>query len=79
MNQAKATAILRSACVLALVSLGLIVWSLFHPRPVPVIAAMSLGQVLGTLSFASFLYVVVDDLRQRASSPGSQAGDKHVK
>jgi hypothetical protein len=61
---------LRVACVLALGALGLMVWSLFDPRPVPVIAAMSIGQVLGTLSFASFLYVVVVDLRRRAVSPG---------
>jgi hypothetical protein len=61
---------LRVACVLALGALGLMAWSLFDPRPVPVIAAMSIGQVLGTLSFASFLYVVVVDLRRRAVSPG---------
>jgi hypothetical protein len=58
------------ACVLALGALGLMVWSLFDPRPLPVIAAMSIGQGLGTLSFASFLYVVVVDLRRRGPSPG---------
>jgi hypothetical protein len=39
-------------------------WSLFDPRPLPVVAAMSIGQVLGTLSFLSFLYVVATDLRR---------------
>ena len=51
------------ACVLALMGLGLMVLSLFDPRPLPVIAAMSVGQVFGTLSLAAFLYVVIADLR----------------
>ncbi|MGA7121018.1 MAG: hypothetical protein WBY94_13020 [Polyangiaceae bacterium] len=62
--------LLRVACVLALGALALMVWSLFDPRPVPVIAAMSIGQGFGTLSFASFLYVVVADLRRRGVSTG---------
>ena len=53
------------ACALALFALGLIVWSLLDPRPIPVIVAMSVGQVIGTLSFAAFLVVVVGDLRSR--------------
>lgn len=57
--------ILIISCVLALVALGLILWSLFDPRPIPVIAAMSAGQVLGTLSFGAFLLVVVMDWRKR--------------
>ncbi len=55
--------LMTAACVLALVALALILWSLFDPRPVPVIAAMSVGQVLGTLSFAAFLLVVLGDVR----------------
>lgn len=54
--------VLQIACVLALMALGLFVWSLVHPHPIPVILAMSVGQVLGTLSFATFLGVVVYDL-----------------
>jgi hypothetical protein len=53
------------ACVLALFALGLIVWSLLDPRPIPVIVAMSVAQVIGTLSFAAFLFVVVIDVRSR--------------
>jgi len=59
--------VLSGACVLALVALGLIVWSLVDPRPIPVIVAMSIGQVLGTLSFVAFLSVVARDLRARHS------------
>jgi hypothetical protein len=59
------TRLLRAACVLALVALALIVWSLFDPMPIPVIVAMSVGQVVGTLSFLAFGFVVVADLRKR--------------
>jgi hypothetical protein len=54
---------LRLAAALALIALGLMVWSLLQPRPIPVIVAMSVGQLLGTLSFGTFLYVLVADLR----------------
>jgi len=57
--------ILSLACVLALLALGLIVWSLLDPRPVPVIVAMSVAQVVGTLSFGAYLLVVLGDLRAR--------------
>ncbi len=53
------------ACALALFALGLIVWSLLDPRPIPVIVAMSVAQVIGTVSFAAFIVVVVGDLRSR--------------
>jgi peptidoglycan/LPS O-acetylase OafA/YrhL len=59
---------LQIACVLALAALALIACSLFDPRPIPVILAMSVGQVLGTLSFAAFLGVVVYDLRNAAKA-----------
>jgi hypothetical protein len=52
------------ACVLGLVGLGLMVWSLFDPRPVPVIVAMSVGQAAGTLSFLAFLAVAASDIRR---------------
>lgn len=53
------------SCSFALLALGLIVWSLLDPRPIPVIVAMSVGQAIGTLSFAAFLVVVATDLRSR--------------
>lgn len=63
--------VIRVSCVLALVALALIVWSVVDPRPMPVILAMSAGQVLGTLSFVAFLLVVARDLRaaQRKQRP----------
>jgi len=65
MKPPTSTQTLRAACLLALAALGMMVWSLFDPRPVPIIAAMSVGQVLGTLSLASFLYLVAANLRAR--------------
>jgi hypothetical protein len=69
--------VLSGACVLALLALGLMIWSLFDPRPIPVIVAMSIGQVLGTLSLLAFVYVVAADWRsgrapESASSRGTQ-------
>jgi hypothetical protein len=55
--------ILNVACVSALAALGLMVWSLLQPTPMPVLVAMSAGQVLGTLSLLAFLAIVGVDLR----------------
>ncbi len=55
--------ILRLSCLFALAALGMFVWSLFDPRPIPVILAMSVGQVIGTVSLFAFLVVVARDLR----------------
>jgi hypothetical protein len=73
MTRARASTVLRAACVLALVALGLMLWSLFDPRPPPVLVALSLGQALGTLSFMAYLSVVVHELwsvgRERRRAP----------
>jgi hypothetical protein len=54
--------IVRVACVLALVALPMMVWSVFDPTVWPVLVALSAGQALGTLSFLLFLVVVARDL-----------------
>ncbi len=54
----------RVACYAALAALALIVWSLVHPAPLAVVGAMSVGQGLGTLSLALFVYAIVADLRR---------------
>ncbi|MGH7294469.1 MAG: hypothetical protein ACRELB_06040 [Polyangiaceae bacterium] len=61
------------ASIAALAALAMMMWSLFDPRPLPVIGAMSIGQALGTLSFLLYLYVVARDLRRRLrpSRPGA--------
>ena len=55
---------LRVSAVLTLAALALMVWSIFVPTPLPVILAMSLGQLLGTIAFALYLYVVTRDVRR---------------
>ena len=49
----------------ALAALALMTWQIFDPTVWPVMVAMSLGQVLGTASFAAFGYVVYTDYRAR--------------
>ncbi len=70
----RSRAIITASCALALLAVGLMTWSLFDPRPIPVIVAMSIGQVLGTLSLVAFAYVVAADWRAqlaRARSSGT--------
>ena len=54
----------RLACVLALVSLALMIWSQLQPTPIPVIVAMSIGQAIGTLSLVLYLVAISRDLKQ---------------
>ena len=56
---------LRIACVMAIVGLALMMWSLFDPRAPPVLIALSVGQGIGTLSLAIFVRIVVRDYRER--------------
>lgn len=58
------TILVRLSAFLALVALGLIVWSAVSPKPLAVIAAMSVGQGLGTLSFLLFGIAIYRDLRR---------------
>lgn len=54
--------LVRVACFLGLIALPLMVWSILDPRVWPVLVALSVGQIIGTLSFVLFLVVVVRDL-----------------
>jgi hypothetical protein len=79
MKKLDSAQVLLVACVCSLAALAMMAWSLFDPRPIPVVAAMSVGQALGTLSFVSFLYVVARDLRRKPSaSAGRETGDQRV-
>jgi hypothetical protein len=51
-------------------------WQFFDPRVFPVIVAMSLGQILGTASFAAYLYAVFVDFRahRRAEKESRKLG-----
>jgi hypothetical protein len=56
----------------ALILVG-IIWSLVQPAPLPVIGAMSVGQLLGTLSLLFFVYAIFADLRPALAQVREQA------
>jgi hypothetical protein len=55
---------LRIACVLTLVGLALMTWSMLQPTWIPVMVAMTAGQLIGTAAFAMFAFRIVGDLRR---------------
>lgn len=61
--------ILVYACILGLIGLALMCWSLFDQGWIPVMMAMSVGQGIGTLSLALFILVVVIDLQRATFRP----------
>jgi hypothetical protein len=61
--------ILVFACVLGLIGLALMTWSLFDQGWIPVMMAMSVGQGIGTVSFALFILVIVMDLDRATFRP----------
>jgi hypothetical protein len=65
--------LITASCWLGLVGLALMSWSLFDQGWIPVMAAMSVGQGIGTLSFALYLLVVIIELRQAQLRPSYQA------
>ena len=73
LNTASRTRLLVVACVLGLISLALMSWSLFDQGWIPVMMAMSVGQGIGTLSFGLFLLVVIIDLRRATFHPSIPA------
>ena len=69
LDNASRSRLMTYACVLGLIGLGLMSWSLFDQGWIPVMMAMSVGQGIGTLSFALFLLIVIIDLRQAEFQP----------
>jgi hypothetical protein len=55
---------LRWSAILTLVGLALMVWSMLQPTPLPVMLAMTAGQVIGTAAFVIYLFVVIRELRR---------------
>jgi hypothetical protein len=55
----------RVACVLALLGLSLMSYSILDPRAIPVITAMSVGHLFGIGAFACYLLAIVLDIRNR--------------
>ena len=47
-----------ASCVLGLLAMALMCWSVLDPTPLPVLFAMSVGQAIGTLSLLCYLGAV---------------------
>lgn len=63
MTEQRVARVLRASAVLTVAGLAFMLWSLVKPTAMPVVLAMSLGQLLGTLAFAMFGWVVFSELR----------------
>jgi hypothetical protein len=48
-----------TACVLNLLAIALMIWSVLDPTPLPVMVVMSLGQVIGTCGLLCYLAAVL--------------------
>jgi hypothetical protein len=62
--KARSHTLLRISGALTLLGLALMVWSMLVPTPLPVMLAMTVGQAVGTLAFALYLFVVIRDVRR---------------
>ncbi len=76
MRSARYQRILQASCVCGLAALTMMVWSIFDPKPLEVVGAMSVGQVLGTLSLGAFLFVVVADARTKRFGEAPRYSDE---
>jgi hypothetical protein len=68
MTETKRPVALTISAVLTIIGLALMVWSILVPTPLPVMLAMSVGQVIGTTAFAIYLFIVIRDLRRELKS-----------
>jgi len=66
-------ALTRAACVFALVGLVLMSYSLFDPRAIPVIVAMSVGHAFGFAAFGCYVLAVVLDVRRLGAESAPHA------
>jgi hypothetical protein len=57
--------LLRLSCYLSLIGLSIMTLSIFVPRPLPVIAAMSIGQVFAGLGLLCFALSILTEIATR--------------
>jgi hypothetical protein len=68
--------LVRVACVLALIALALMVWSVVAPGALPVVVGMSAGQGIGLAALGCYLLAVFRDAaRRRRESLPPPAGE----
>lgn len=56
--------LITASCVLGLVAMAMMCWSVLDPTPVPVLVAMSAGQAVGTLSLLCYIAAVIIEVRR---------------
>lgn len=71
------TGLTRFACILALLALALMSYSIVSPRPLPVILAMSVGHALGGAAFLAYLVAVVLDAARNDERRKSRVSEPH--
>jgi len=76
----ESSTLLRISAVLTIVGLIFMLWSMLDPTPWPVLLAMSVGQLFGTLAFALYGLAILQDLlrvrrarREAAEAPATVA------
>jgi hypothetical protein len=67
--------LLRLSALLTILALVFMVWSLLQPTPLPVMLAMSVGQVIGTIAFGLYGYVILVDLRRERARKRRESKD----
>lgn len=61
--------LIRVACVLALLALSVMAYSVVSLKPLPVVFAMSVGQGIGVVAFCLYLLAVVLDTQRSSAAP----------
>ena len=61
----------RIAGVFTLTALAMMAFSILVPKPLPIVLAMSLGQVIGVTGFGFYFLAVVLDIARRPRGPNS--------
>lgn len=73
MRAQSVTRLTRLACVLALVALAMMSYSVISPRPLPVILAMSVGHAIGGGAFLLYLLAAILDAAKSGPRRNSDA------
>ena len=70
--------LVRAACWLSLVGLGLMVLSIVFPAPIPVISAMSVGHAIGLLALLCYLAAVILEMNRNSPNSATPTAEAEV-
>lgn len=61
--------LIKAACILTLIAIALMSWSVLDPTPLPVMMALSIGEAIGALGLLCYLTaVLIQQRKQRAEA-----------